>query len=195
MQEEQPVNWVMPSYPLLFPVSLDSGEALAEIPLRAINVAEHRAALVKAGKDNDDQFEQILVVASGLPASVLEQIKQPDYVALVDLIHDYIKLPGTYFTGRKPESPDDFPLLVPIKVFGGKIVDRLQIQVPAMKVSKAMRKLKTPNERADFVSAHCVGLSVPEVQSLSLPDWTQLQERLSDFLNRPAAFFQSETST
>lgn len=195
MHEEQSEAWVMPAHPLLFPIDLEDGGTLSEIPLRAINVAEHRAAIVKGGKDNDDQFEQILVVASGLPTSVLEQIKQPDYVALVDLIHDYIKLPGTYFTGRKPESPDDFPLLVPIKAFGGRVVDSLQIQVPAMKVSKAMRKFKTPNERADFVSAHCVGLSVPEVQSLSLPDWTQLQERLSDFLNRPAAFFRSETST
>lgn len=193
--QEQPENWVMPSHPLLYPVVLESGDTVTEIPLRPIAVSEHRAALVKAGKDNDDQFEQILVVASGLPLEVLEQIKQPDYVALVDLIHDYIKLPGTYFTGRKPENPDDFPLLVPIKGFGGRVIDRLQIQVPAMKVSKAMRKFKTPNERADFVSAHCVGLSVPEVQSLSLPDWTQLQERLSDFLNRPAAFFRSETST
>ena len=192
---EQPVNWEMPSYPLLYPISLENSETVSEIPLRPIVVSEHRAALVKAGKDNDDQFEQILVVASGLPVEVLEQIKQPDYVALVDLIHDYIKLPGTYFTGRKPENPDDFPLLVPIKAFGGRVIDSLQIQVPAMKVSKAMRKFKTPNERADFVSAHCVGLTVPEVQSLSLPDWTQLQERLSDFLNKPAAFFRSETST
>jgi hypothetical protein len=193
--QEQPANWEMPSYPLLYPIALENGDTVNEIPLRPIVVSEHRAALIKAGKDNDDQFEQILVVASGLPVEVLEQIKQPDYVALVDLIHDYIKLPGTYFTGRKPENPDDFPLLVPIKAFGGRVIDSLQIQVPAMKVSKAMRKFKTPNERADFVSAHCVGLTVPEVQSLSLPDWTQLQERLSDFLNKPAAFFRSETST
>lgn len=193
--QEQPESWVMPAHPLLYPISLENGEMLHEIPLRPIVVSEHRAALHKAGKDNDDQFEQILIVATGLPSAVLDELKQPDYLALVDLIHDYIKLPGTYFTGRKPESPDEFPLLVPIKGFGGRIIDSLQIQVPAMKVSKAMRKLKTPNERADFVSAHCVGLSVPEVQSLSLPDWTQLQERLSDFLNKPAAFFRSETST
>jgi hypothetical protein len=193
--QEQPESWVMPAHPLLYPIALENGDTLHEIPLRAIVVSEHRAALVKAGKDNDDQFEQILLVATGLPAAVLDELKQPDYLALVDLIHDYIKLPGTYFTGRKPENPDEFPLLVPIKGFGGRVIDSLQIQVPAMKVSKAMRKLKTPNERADFVSAHCVGLSVPEVQSLSLPDWTQLQERLSDFLNKPAAFFRSETST
>ncbi|MDD1141626.1 phage tail assembly protein [Pseudomonas sp. TNT2022 ID233] len=195
MQEVQPMNWLSASYPLQFPITLENGDALSEIALRPICVSEHRAAIVKGGKDNDDQFEQILAVATDLPESVLEQLKQPDYVSLVEIIHDYIKLPGTYFSGVKPENPDDFPLLVPIKGFGGRLIESLQIQVPAMKVSKTMRKLKTANERADFVSAHCVGLSVPEVQSLSLPDWTQLQERLNDFLNRPAAFFQSATST
>lgn len=195
MHEQQPAKWVMPAYPLLYPIDLEAGDRLTEIPMRPITVAEHRAAMLKAGSDNDDQFEQILVASSGLPAEVLEQIKQPDYVALVELIHDYIKLPGTYFSGRKPVSPDEIELLVPIKGFGGRVIEGLQIQVPAMRVSKAMRKLKTANERADFVTAHCVGLSVPEVQSLSLPDWSQLQERLNDFLNRPAAFFRSATST
>lgn len=193
--KSDPMNWRAAAYRLLYPVALESGAELAEIPLRAISVAEHRAAIIKAGKDDDDQFEQILAVASGLPASVLEQLKQPDYVALVEIIYDYIKLPATYFSGNKPENPDDFPLLVPIRGFGGREIDSLQIQVPAMKVAKLMRKLKTVNERADFVSAHCVELSVPEVQSLSLPDWTQLQERLNDFLNRPAAFFRNATST
>ncbi|WP_454869375.1 phage tail assembly protein [Pseudomonas farris] len=197
-QNDQAEQWQMPPHVLTFPVNLDNGDPLSEIPLRPISVAEHRAALVKAGKDDDAQFEALIELATGLPSSVLEQLKQPDYVSLVERIYNYIKLPPSFFTGVEPDSPDDFALLVPIRAFVGgvpKIVDRLQIEVPPMKVSKMMRKLKTPNERADFVTAHCVGLSVPDVQSLSLPDWSHLQERLNDFLNKPGAFFQSATST
>ncbi|WP_123358237.1 phage tail assembly protein [Pseudomonas frederiksbergensis] len=198
LQNDQGEPWKMPPHALTFPVVLDGGEKLHEIPLRPISVAEHRAALAKAGKDDDAQFEALVEVATGLPPSVLEQLKQPDYVSLVERIYNYIKMPPSFFTGVAPESPDDFALLVPIRAFVDgvpKIVDRLQIEVPAMKVSKMMRKLKTANDRADFVTAHCVGLSVPDVQSLSLPDWSHLQERLNDFLNKPGAFFQSATST
>lgn len=197
-QNDQAEQWQMPPHVLIFPVGLENGEQLHEIPLRPINVAEHRAALVKAGKDDDAQFEALIELATGLPSSVLEQLKQPDYVSLVERIYHYVKMPPEYFTGCKPDSPDDFSLLVPIRAFVDgvpKIVDRLQIEVPPMKVAKMMRKLKTVNERADFVTAHCVGLSVPDVQSLSLPDWSHLQERLNDFLNKPGAFFQPATST
>lgn len=197
-QNDQAEQWKMPAYTLTFPVVLDNGDKLDEVPLRPISVAEHRAALVKAGKDDDAQFEALIELATGLPVGVLEQLKQPDYVGLLGRLYDYIKLPPSFFTGVKPQDPRDFALLVPINAFVDgvpRLVDRLQIEVPAMKVTKTMRKLKTVNERADFVTAHCVGLSVPDVQKLSLPDWSYLQECLNDFLNKPGAFFQSETST
>ena len=105
-----------------------------------------------------------------------------------------MRLPASYFLGSKPENPDDAPLLIPIKAVGRE-VDRLSLQVPAMKATKVMRKMKTAQERADFISAHCTGLSLVEITRLSVPDWNQLQERLNDFLNKPADFFQSATST
>jgi hypothetical protein len=108
-------------------------------------------------------------------------------------MHEYVNLPASYFLGRKPEDPDDVELLVPIKAIG-RTVDRLALQVPAMKATKVMRKLKTDVERADFISAHCTGLSTVEIVRLSLPDWTQLQERLHAFLNKPADYFPNATS-
>jgi hypothetical protein len=35
---------------------------------------------------------------------------------------------------------------------------------------------------------------LPDLASLTVPDWTQLQVRIDDFLNKPAAFFRSATS-
>jgi hypothetical protein len=187
MQEKQP--WALPDHPLRFPVDLADGRSLASVSLRPFSVAEHRAAIAKAGADEDDHFEALLRLASGLSEEELGEIKRPDYVTLSTMIHEYVSLPASYFLERLPEDPDDVELLVPVKGIG-RTIDRLQLQVPGMKVTKAMRKMKTDNERADFCSASCTGLSVPEIQRLSIPDWTQLQGRLNDFLNKPAAYFQ-----
>lgn len=187
------MSWKPEPHTLRWPVTLEGGETLTTIDLRAFTVEEHRAALASVGTDEEEQFEALLLVATGLPVAVLEQIKRPDYVALVTRMHEYVNLPASYFLGRKPEDPDDAPLLVPIKAIG-RMVDRLALQVPAMKATKVMRKLKTENERTDFISAHCTGLSTVEVLRLSIPDWTQLQERLHAFLNKPAAYFPSATS-
>jgi hypothetical protein len=58
-----------------------------------------------------------------------------------------------------------------------------------------MRKLGTAKERAEFITAHCTGLMIPDLASLTVPDWTALQGRIDDFLNQPAAFFRNATST
>jgi hypothetical protein len=63
-----------------------------------------------------------------------------------------------------------------------------------LRATKAMKKLKTAKERAEFITAHCTGLMLPDLASLTVPDWTQLQVRIDDFLNKPAAFFRSATS-
>ena len=188
MQEKK--AWLMPLHTLRYPINKLEGGELTEIQLRPFTVAEHRKAIEEAGTDEDDRFEALLRLASGLPAELLDELKRPDYVSLQILIGEYISLPASYFLGAKPKDQDNAPLLVPIKRFGGQMQDQVSIEVPSLKVSKAMRKMKTDTERADFCTAACTGLSVPEVQSLAIPDWTQLQARLNDFLNKPAAFFQ-----
>lgn len=192
MEDKQ--SWKLPDHPLRFPVTTANGERLESVALRAFSVSEHREAIAKAGEHEDDHFEALLRLASGLSVEDLEEIKRPDYVSLSRLIHEYVSLPASYFQGRVPDNPDSVELLVPIKGIG-RTIERLDLEVPPMKVTKAMRKLKTDDERADFCSAHCTGLAVPEVQRLSVPDWTQLQGRLNSFLNKPADFFPRMTST
>lgn len=191
--------WEMPSHPLRFPISVEDDDGnvtkLTEIKLRAFTVGEHRKALAGVSDDADEQFEALLVLASGLDQDVVEQIKRPDFVSLGGILSEYIKLPASYFLERLPEDPDNgVPLLVPIKTVSGQR-DSLDLQVPALKATKIMQKLKGVHEPTDFISSHCTGLSVQEIQSLSCPDWTQLQDRLNSFLNKPADYFQTATST
>nr|WP_255337209.1 phage tail assembly protein [Pseudomonas aeruginosa] len=106
---------------------------------------------------------------------------------------EYVNATPALFTGKQPESLDDWPLLVPISSFG-KAIDRIQLHVPSMKATKVMSAEKDPIKAVDFISSHCTGIPPTDIGKLSLPDWNQLQGRLDDFLNKPAAFFQSATS-
>lgn len=189
------MTWSMSTHKLRWPITGEGGVQLTEIPLRALTVGDHRAAIESAGPnaDSDDHFEALLLSASGLPPETVSQIKRPDWVSLVKIIHEYVTLPASYFLGIKVADPDDAPLLVPIKA-GGRVIDRLPLQVPTLFATKAMRKFKTDNERTDFISTHCTGIAPVELLSLSLPDWTQLQGRLHDFLNKPADYFPLATS-
>lgn len=189
--------WAMPVYPLCFPITIEeedgSTSTISEITLRPFTVIEHRKALATVGDDVEAQFEALLALATGYDEEVIEKIKRPDFVSLGAILNDYIKLPASYFLERLPENPDTVPLLVPIKGVMG-MVDTLTLEVPALKATKIMQKMKGEYEPADFISAHCTGLGVPEIHMLSCPDWTQLQERVDSFLNKPADYFQSATS-
>lgn len=187
------MTWTSDPQPLQWPIEIEGAATITVVEFKPFTVAEHRAALASVGRDEDDQFEALLLVATGLEPEVLEQVKRPDYVTLSKRLFEYVNQPASAFLGKIPDDPDDAPLLVPFKGVGREI-DRLTLQVPAMKATKVMRKLKTSEEKADFISAHCTGLSAPELGRMSVPDWNQLQGRLDNFLNKPADFFQTATS-
>lgn len=192
-----PKPWINPVHTLLYPVDLPEGGRLESVEVRPFNVGEHRAALAKAGKDEDARYEALALLATGLDVAALEELKRTDYISLQVLIQEYIGLPATYFQELDRESadfdPDDVPLLIPIKGIG-RTIDRVAIEPPSLKVSKGMRKLKTDDERADFCTSACTGIPVEVLNRMSIPDWTQLQGRLDDFLNKPATYFQPTTS-
>lgn len=188
------MTWKPEPLTLRWPVTTADGVKIESLELRPFDVAEHRGALLRAGNDDDDQFEELAILATGQPREVIEDLKRPDYISLVSRLSEYVNLSSTFFLGAAPKDPDDIPLLRPIKTFG-RDVDRLQLQVPTMKATKAMTKLKDGHERAVFISAHCTGIAATDIPKLSLPDWNQLQERLNDFLNKPADFFQKATLT
>jgi len=189
----QPKPWTNLSHTLVFPIDIDGGELITEVVLKPFTVEQHRAALVEAGKDEDARYEALLRLASGLPEEHVDLLKRPDYISLQKLLQEYISLPATYFQEIKLEDPDDAPLLIPIKGIG-RTIERVTIEPPAVRVTKAMGKLKTDDDRADFISAACTGLPAQVLKGMAIPDWTQLQMRLDDFLNQPASYFQPTTS-
>ncbi|MGJ7514299.1 phage tail assembly protein [Pseudomonas baetica] len=199
------MSWTPPVHDLLSPITSDDNVQIEQIQLKPLFYAAQKEALARAGDDEDDQFFELALLATGLSIKELEQLKRPDYVSIAQYVHEMSTRPASYFleqiTEREADvnlaahdDPDQVQLLQPLYI-AGRSLSSLTLEMPVLRATKAMKKLKTAKERAEFITAHCTGLMIPDLALLSVPDWTQLQVRIDDFLNQPAAFFRNATST
>lgn len=140
-------------------------------------------------------FFELAKLATGLSEKELDQLKRPDYVSIAQYVHEMSTRPAAFFLDQHQEASHDEPvhLLLPLDAAGRSLTE-LSLEMPALRATKVMKKLTTNKERAEFITAHCTGLMIPDLAGLTVPDWTQLQERIDDFLNQPADFFRSATS-
>ncbi|MFO2462501.1 phage tail assembly protein [Pseudomonas sp. 15FMM2] len=191
--------WMPALHVLLSPITADSGATITQIQLKPLFYAPQKEALARAGDDEDDQFFELAKLATGLSEKELDQLKRPDYVSIAQYVHDMSTRPASFFlqdSGAPRESltREQVQLLLPLEV-AGRTLTEVTLEMPALRATKVMKKLTTAKERAEFITSHCSGLMIPDLAGLSVPDWTELQERIDDFLNQPAAFFRSATST
>ncbi|WP_339521544.1 phage tail assembly protein [Pseudomonas sp. EL_65y_Pfl2_R96] len=192
------MSWMPPKHELLSPITGDDGSEIEQIQLKPLYYAAQKEALARAGDDEDDQFFELARLATGLSVKELDQFKRPDYVSIAQYVHEMSTRPASYFLeqqaqGEQSVDPDQVQLLQPLNV-AGRSMTSLTLEMPVLRATKAMKKLKTAKERAEFITAHCTGLMLPDLDLLTVPDWTQLQVRIDDFLNKPADFFRSATS-
>ncbi|QVW24529.1 phage tail assembly protein [Pseudomonas hormoni] len=190
------MSWTPPVHALLSPITADDQSEIEQIQLKPLYYAAQKEALARAGDDEDDQFFELALLATGLSVKELDQLKRPDYVSIAQYVHEMSTRPASYFleqSEEEPSEPDQVQLLQPLHV-AGRTLTSLSLEMPVLRATKAMKKLKTPKERAEFITAHCTGLMIPDLALLTVPDWTQLQVRIDDFLNKPAAYFRSATS-
>ncbi|KAF1028199.1 MAG: hypothetical protein GAK37_02266 [Pseudomonas sp.] len=190
--------WMPPLHILLSPITADTGASIEQIQLKPLFYAAQKDALARAGDDEDDQFFELAKLATGLSEKELDQLKRPDYVSIAQYVHDMSTRPASFFldpadTPRESLTSEQVPLLLPIDA-AGRTLTTLTLEMPALRATKVMKKLATNKERAEFITSHCSGLMIPDLASLTVPDWTELQERIDDFLNKPADFFRNATS-
>lgn len=199
------MTWTPPVHKMLCPV-MHGDTLLEEITLKTFSTGEHAAALAKAGKDEDDRYEALAQLATGLPAEVIETFRRPDYVSVSEWINKWVWSTSDEILevvrldddGNEIEerAHDGYvvPLLVPINIVTGETIAEVTLRLPELRATKAMKQQKNDRDKARFITAHCTGLMLPDVQLLSCPDWNRLQVLVGHFLNKPAAFFQSVTS-
>lgn len=188
--------WMPPLHRLLSPVTADTGATIEQVQLKPLYYAAQKDALARAGEDEDDQFFELAKLATGLSEKELDQLKRPDYVTIAQYVHEMSTRPASFFLDKPAASTHDQPiqLLQPLDA-AGRVFTEFSLEMPALRATKVMKKLATNKERAEFITAHCTGLMIPDLAHLTVPDWTALQERIDDFLNQPADFFRNATST
>lgn len=199
------MTWTPPVHKMLCPV-MHGDTLLEEITLKTFSTGEHAAALAKAGKDEDDRYEALAQLATGLPAEVIETFRRPDYVSVSEWINKWVWSTSDEILEvvRRDDDGNEIeerahdgyvvPLLVPITIVTGETIAEVTLRLPELRATKAMKQQKNDRDKARFITAHCTGLMLPDVQLLSCPDWNRLQVLVGHFLNKPAAFFQSVTS-
>jgi hypothetical protein len=193
------MSWTPPVHALLSPITADDQSTIEQIQLKPLFYTAQKEALARAGDDEDDQFFELARLATGLSVKELDQLKRPDYVSIAQYVHEMSNRPASYFLAQvtedesSSESADDLnqvQLLQPLNV-AGRSMTSIPLEMPVLRATKVMKKLKTAKERAEFITAHCTGLMIPDLDLLTVPDWTQLQVRIDDFLNKPADFFRT----
>ena len=187
--------WMPPLHSLLSPITADTGAPIQQVQLKPLYYAAQKEALARAGDDEDDQFFELAKLATGLSEKELDQLKRPDYVTIAQYVHEMSTRPTSFFLEEQATATHDQPvqLLLPLDA-AGRTLTELPLEMPALRATKVMKKLVTNKERAEFITAHCTGLMIPDLANLTVPDWTELQGRIDDFLNKPADFFRSATS-
>jgi hypothetical protein len=187
--------WMPPLHRLLSAITADTGATIEQVQLKPLYYAAQKDALARAGDDEDDQFFELAKLATGLSEKELDQLKRPDYVSIAQYVHEMSTRPASFFLNEAQQSSHDQPiqLLLPLDA-AGRTLTELPLEMPALRATKVMKKLATNKERAEFITAHCTGLMIADLAGLTVPDWTELQERIDDFLNQPADFFRNATS-
>ena len=206
--------WKPDPLPLRWPLTLDDGQVLKELPLRPILHKEHttllaeldnqKAARAGNGDAMDDAeydelaFLGLATLTTEQPESVILKMKRPDFNALAKRVQKMVSLTSHHFMTaeqQRASTKDNPVLLVPLKASDGVTYERIELEVPDLMASRMMRRIKDRLERAEFITAKCTGLIAHDLHQLTVPDWNTLQQRVNDFLNETADSFPLPTST
>ena len=141
--------WMPPLHPLLSPITADTGATIEQVQLKPLYYAAQKDALARAGDDEDDQFFELAKLATGLSEKELDQLKRPDYVTIAQFVHDMSTRPASFFLGEPAPSSHEQPvqLLLPVDA-AGRTHAALDLEMPALRATKVMKKLATAQLRA-----------------------------------------------
>ena len=117
------MSWMPPKHDLLLPITGDDGSQIETIQLKPLFYAAQKDALERAGDDEDDQFFELALLATGLSVKELDQLKRPDYVSIAQYVHEMSTRPASYFldqveNAEKSDDPDQIQLLQPLAITG-----------------------------------------------------------------------------
>ncbi|MBJ7540031.1 phage tail assembly protein [Marinomonas transparens] len=183
------------THDLVWSIKDDKGQPIDAVSVDVITMGQHRA--LSQGKNQEADEVKLLRAciskSTGLPESTLKSLVTPDYNSVQDQVLELM----TITADKLIEGDFDLnspTLLIPIQGDDGQEKSTYKLRPPTVATTDLMDSHDDEWQRTIFISSSCSGFSQSELESLSLPDWNQLQERLIDFLGKSADFFRQEMS-
>ncbi|WP_394179608.1 phage tail assembly protein [Marinomonas posidonica] len=181
-----------PTHTLVWPTQSDKSDPITRVHCQPLTMGQHRE-LSEKHKDNDTQLLRACISAStGLSDKEIKNLVTPDYTSIQNHVLELMNSTASHFI--EGEFDNTAPsLLIPIQSDSGQQKTQYTLKPPTVATTDLMDTHTNEWERTIFLSSSCTGFSQSELERLSLPDWNQLQERLIDFLQQPAAYFHPKT--
>lgn len=181
-----------PVHSLRWPIKDGKGQPLSLVTFRTLTVKQHHD-LTEEYKGDDKGLDRAVICAStGLALDDIARLVTADFNTIKHQVFTLTGSKSSDFLGGKFDV-DSPVLLVPFKGADGKDRTQYALKPPTVAATDLMDTYTSEWDKTLFISANCSGFSSSEIESMSLPDFNQLQERLIDFLQNSADFFPLET--
>ncbi|AVZ83523.1 phage tail assembly protein [Edwardsiella ictaluri] len=178
-------------------------EGIAVVTVSTHTIGEMRALRKRFCMDDPDEAKQdrhgfsaaVFMLHTELSDAQRGELAHPDLTSITLLIHELVMTPSDQLSANaRGESPDTFPLLVPVTdAMRQGPITHLHMMPPTVRLTDSVRELAGFERERELV-ATCTGVMPETVDKLHMPDWLALQQRLSDFLTETADYFPQVTS-
>ena len=180
------------AFKLYKPLVSDEGTPITTLTAALLTLGQNNQADTKATDDLTASDLRVMAVTD-LSEDELNRLAAPDFNSLANYVEKQRTQSTAEFLGNKQDA-DSPTLMHAISANGGEQVSTLTLKVPTVKMIRMRDKVEGDlMTRALWLTAACTDVGPDDLLSLAMPDWIQLQMRLGDFLQQPAAYFRSGT--
>lgn len=167
-----------------------------ELPVLTFGLYEQ--SHIQFPDDDEQRVEHLIQTLTGLTDEQLNSLSLPDYNTLDNAVREQVNHHSAYFFEQNGRDVATLISQEFVTLFDALAdVDKVHWQVPTLKINKLLKTLidspSDPYKRSKFLTQHCAGLDDAQISQLSLRDWNQLQQGISDFLQQDAAYFATTT--
>ena len=179
-------------FPLYAPITSDKNQPLTAVDARLFTIQEYWDIQDKTD-DPVEQSDELVKLITGLTEKEFNQLKYPDLIELTDYVSEQLSKTASDYTGNDSTAAQHV-FLMPVDHAGIEIAEA-EVTCPSVQAVRLRDKQKTQRERSLFIISTCTRIDPDALRLLCLPDWIELNRRVSDFLQKPTSYFQKKTST
>jgi len=159
-------------------------ETIKEVTVKPMNRESSKDVEPKGDTFTQEEKEALVMVSTGLNQDELDSLSSPDWLSIYDASYDFYRQTGYQLA---KEEQNDTAKEVTLYFSDERTVS---FDFPTLKLSKMANKISDDIQRACFIVANLTELEEEEVMALPLPDYRSLVNAATNFLTKPAAYFQ-----